>query len=73
MDFCLIVIIVVARAGSSDGNVVVGYSYYYDGSQNHNYAAFRWTPSGGMQAIAPNAESSQAWDVSGDGSVVVGK
>jgi uncharacterized membrane protein len=62
----------VTKAGSSDGNVVVGFSYYFDGSQGQDYAAFRWTSSGGMQAIVPDAASSQAYGVSGDGSVVVG-
>jgi probable HAF family extracellular repeat protein len=54
-----------AAAASADGSVVVGYG---------SSGAFRWTQSGGMQplGVLPGASGSVAYDVSADGSMVVG-
>jgi probable HAF family extracellular repeat protein len=59
-----------ARATSSDGTVVVGWSYL-----DNRHEAFRWTESDGMIGLGdlPGGRfESQAFDVSGDGSVIVG-
>jgi probable HAF family extracellular repeat protein len=62
---------------SADGSVVVGRAK----NAAREWRAFRWTASGGMQNLglppgyddAPGYErNSEAWDVSADGSVVVG-
>lgn len=58
----------LVRAVSSDGSVVVGYS---------GLQAFRWTSSGGMVGLGTLsggmlANSSSAYDVSADGSTIVG-
>ncbi len=57
---------------SADGEVVVGASRKED--TNYNFAPFRWTADEGMVDFAgllPN-EDGRAYDVSADGSVVVG-
>jgi probable HAF family extracellular repeat protein len=59
----------VATATSADGSVVVGFTGY------GFFEAFHWTPSGGMVGLGdlPGGEySSTAWDVSSDGSLIVG-
>lgn len=65
----------VARAVSADGSVVVGIGTWGASWADQQYA-FRWTASGGMQPLgalpgAP-AQTSRAYGVSADGSVVVG-
>jgi probable HAF family extracellular repeat protein len=65
----------VARAVSADGSVVVGIGTWGAWWADQQYA-FRWTASGGMQPLgvlagAP-AQTSRAYGVSADGSVVVG-
>jgi probable HAF family extracellular repeat protein len=55
-----------AHAANADGSIVVGRSW--DNSPGLGYHGFRWTASGGMEAL-PTAEGR---DVSADGSVVVG-
>lgn len=57
-----------ARGASSDGSVIVGYA------SAPGPTAFRWTSAGGMQSLGhpPGGISSEAWDVSADGAVVVG-
>lgn len=59
-----------ASAVSGDGRVVVGTS---DGTAGAN--VFRWTADGGMVALGAPAGSATAsvWDVSRDGSVIVGR
>ena len=61
-----------ANATSSDGSVVAGYGTPITSSRQ----AFRWTAGTGMVGLAPGAgwtfSQSQAWDVSADGSVIVG-
>ncbi|MCO6177605.1 autotransporter domain-containing protein, partial [Ciceribacter sp. RN22] len=63
--------IAVARGVSADGGVVVGGAKTADGE----YHAFRWTEAGGMQDMGALGEvsRSEAFGVSGDGSVVVGQ
>jgi probable HAF family extracellular repeat protein len=65
----------VARAVSADGSVVVGIGTWGAWWADQQYA-FRWTASGGMQPLGalPGAPSqtSRAYGVSADGSVVVG-
>jgi len=59
-----------ARATSSDGAVVVGWSY-----SDNRREAFRWTESDGMIGLGdlPGGRfESSAFDISGDGSVIVG-
>ena len=59
----------VATATNADGSVVVGFTGW------GFFEAWRWTPSGGMVGLGdlPGGEySSTAWDVSPDGSLVVG-
>lgn len=59
-----------ARAVSRDGSVLVGYGTIAgNGTQ-----AFRWTQATGMVAIPfmTGGTSSDAWDISGDGNLVVG-
>ncbi len=63
-----------ARGVSDDGNVVVGQATNAGGSLR----AFLWTPTGGMVDLgvlggASPTANTEAWDVSGDGSVVVGR
>jgi probable HAF family extracellular repeat protein len=61
---------------SGDGSVVVGSSGFgrvvYGGVRTE---AFRWTTGGGMVSlgILPGADESDAYDVSADGSVIVGR
>ena len=57
-----------AEGVSDDGSVVVGYSACCNGVL---YQAFRWTSEGGMVGLG-NLPDSHAYDVSADGSVVVG-
>lgn len=67
-------VMATARAVSADGSVVVG-----TGQSTLFSEAFRWTSSGGMVglgAVPSNdgaAVSSEAWGVSADGRVVVGR
>jgi uncharacterized membrane protein len=64
----------IATSISADGNVVVGIARIGPGS--HDHEAFRWTRADGMVGLrdVPGGEfSSEAWDVSSDGSVVVGR
>lgn len=59
----------VARGVSADGSVVVGQGEDESGGQ-----IFRWDAAGGMQVIDPeNGCSCTAWDVSDDGSLIVGR
>jgi probable HAF family extracellular repeat protein len=65
-----------AYAVSADGAVVVGASVYRDQVSLESYErAFRWTASGGMQDLGtlPGYDWSEAWGVSADGTVVVGR
>ena len=59
---------------SEDGMIIVGYRYKKGPTWRQE--AFIWTESGGMQDLGelPNCENceSEAWSVSGDGTVVVG-
>lgn len=59
-------------AVSADGQVVVG--TVYNPNQSIPYRAFRWTAQTGMQDIGrlSNNPNSFAYDVSGDGSIIVG-
>ena len=61
-----------AHAVSADGNVVVGTAD--QGGGVPPWTAFRWTEDGNMQGVGvnPDTHMSEAYDVSGDGSVVVG-
>jgi probable HAF family extracellular repeat protein len=63
----------VAAGVSSDGTVIVGYSYNQDGSGTTH--AFRWTASGGMVdlGVPPTYQTTNATGCSADGSVVVGQ
>jgi uncharacterized membrane protein len=58
------------RAVSADGSAVVGTSY----SIEHGNRAFVWTPTGGIQVIAPLPGFNESYgeSVSADGSTVVG-
>jgi uncharacterized membrane protein len=59
---------------SSDGSVVVGSSFFFDGASTE-MRAFRWTAGAGMSALdSPTLAlpSSFGWRVNGDGTVVVG-
>ena len=62
----------ISRASgiSSDGSVVAGGCYGFDGHTR----AFRWTSSGGMEdlGVLPGATDSYGNGISGDGSAVVG-
>lgn len=65
----------VAYGASSDGSVVIGYG----NTASHAEEVFRWTASGGMAALgvlaaheAPTARS-RAYNVSADGSTIVGE
>jgi probable HAF family extracellular repeat protein len=68
----------VASGVSANGAVVVGWTYYYvdDSEVGYYERAFRWTASGGMQALGTLGGGyysySLAYGVSADGSVVVG-
>jgi len=60
---------------SDDGSTVVGASYRDHTSPRSVIRAFRWTRAGGMQAIGDLAggdQSSEAFGVSADGSVIAG-
>ncbi|MFH1613934.1 MAG: PEP-CTERM sorting domain-containing protein [Planctomycetota bacterium] len=60
-----------AKAISGNGQVVVGWSY----SVNYGYEIFHWTESGGMVGLGdlPGGKTeSSVWDISFDGSVIVG-
>jgi uncharacterized membrane protein len=59
-----------AHAASADGSVIVG-QYFANGE----YRAFRWTKSGGFEALSEIAGTNdmRAFAVSGDGSIVVGE
>jgi probable HAF family extracellular repeat protein len=57
----------IGKGVSANGSVVVGWSDTSSGTE-----AFRWTPSGGMVGLGSLLGGSQAYDISGDGSVVVG-
>jgi probable HAF family extracellular repeat protein len=63
----------VAYGISDDGSVVVGYSS--SSGSMYGWEAFRWSESGGMVGLGnlPGGTSSYAWNVSGDGAVVVGE
>jgi probable HAF family extracellular repeat protein len=59
-----------ARATSADGNVIVG-----TGSSSNGYEAFIWTPTTGMVGMGDlprGGFDSAAYDVTDDGSIVVG-
>ncbi|MCF7848019.1 MAG: hypothetical protein K9M45_04150 [Kiritimatiellales bacterium] len=61
-----------AYGASSDGSVIIGYFYSEDLG---DYRACRWTASG-MEVIRPQIDVpvySAAWDISADGSVIVGE
>jgi probable HAF family extracellular repeat protein len=64
---------------SDDGSVVVGFSVISsdpNGIEAHGFEAFRWTADGSMVGLGdlPGGRfSSNGWDVSADGSVVVGE
>ncbi len=61
-----------AYAVSDSGKVVVGRVLVTVGTQT-NWHAFRWTPNSGMVDLGTlGGPQSVAWDVSADGSVVVG-
>ena len=57
-----------SNATNTDGSVVVGTA----ADDNIHSQPFRWTQSGGLQALCPAAVFATALAVSGDGSVVVG-
>jgi probable HAF family extracellular repeat protein len=59
-----------ARAASSDGTVLVGFSSTNSGGSE----AVRWAANGAAFSLGmlPGADLSDAWGVSGDGSVIVG-
>ncbi len=61
-----------AQGISDDGTVVVGHSKA--AASGGDYEAFRWTEAGGMQPLGmlSGGQRSYAWDVSTDGSVIVG-
>ncbi|MHB0953333.1 MAG: autotransporter domain-containing protein [Allorhizobium sp.] len=60
----------VATGVSTDGSVIVGYSYPASGSSSY---AFRWTAAGGMADLGSlGGTVSAAYGVNADGSVVVG-
>lgn len=61
-----------AHAASFDGEVVVGWTYF-DVSQSAEQA-FRWSAPGMVRLTEPNGEwtESRAFDVSADGSIIVG-
>lgn len=72
----------VAYAVSDDGNTVVGYGYGENGTPFGDHTAFRWTESGGMVSLGALSNActgqdlcaySEAFDVSADGTVVVGQ
>ena len=58
------------RGISGDGSVIVGYGQ----NSNASFEAFRWTSWGGMQGLGfvSGASASNAWAISGDGSVIAG-
>jgi len=56
-----------ANAVSEDGSTIVGFERLTVDSGS----AFRWTASGGLQSLGPS--NSEAYAVSGDGSVIVGR
>ena len=64
------------NALSADGNTMVGFGFPTGANNPHQPRAFKWTASGGFSELAqspagfPNVN--RAWDVSADGSVVVG-
>jgi probable HAF family extracellular repeat protein len=65
-----------ARGVSADGSVVVGFSRVEPIPSSIQERAFRWTSSTGMVSlgdIIAGSGASQAYDVAGDGSVVVGR
>ena len=63
-----------ARAVTADGSVVVGFSSNRIGTVNVIEEAFLWTEQEGTISLQPGGWSfSVAMDVSGDGSVVVGR
>jgi len=59
----------VVRGVSADGTVLAGYSDTGDAFP-YNNGAFRWTARDGMQRLP--REAFYAWDISADGSVIVG-
>jgi len=64
-----------AYAISADGSTVVGASYTDPSSPTGVVRAFRWTRAGGLQAIGDlpgGSLRSEAFGVSGDGSVIAG-
>ncbi|MFT5407626.1 MAG: putative delta-60 repeat protein [Verrucomicrobiales bacterium] len=64
-----------ARAISDDGTVVTGYSSGYEPGGSYSYQGFRWTETGGMQALGqlPSSRSGVIpLDIAGDGSTIVG-
>jgi len=64
-----------ARGISADGSTVVGHSSSAADAGNYDEEAFRWTAASGMVGLGdlPGGDFySDAWDVSADGSTVVG-
>ena len=57
-----------SEAINSDGSVVVG----FERMPNFDFASFRWSAASGVVNITPTYPTSFAYDVSADGSVVVG-
>ncbi|MGE0536392.1 MAG: PEP-CTERM sorting domain-containing protein [Pirellulales bacterium] len=63
------------EAISADGEVAVGYSFYFDSLQQFGSQAFRWTREEGIVGLGFASDgdtTSNARDTSGDGSVIVG-
>jgi probable HAF family extracellular repeat protein len=62
-----------ARAVTPDGSVVVGYNSFHVGLSQDDFAAFRWTEQEGtIDLEAQGWDFTVPFDISADGSVVVG-